>query len=99
MFPRTALAIAALLICAFAAFFIRGAFVAERAACIGGCTRNIAVPYKTLVSRMRGLAESGRNDDLRQLIIKADEHSGDIDSVCMDSRNDSYAIHVHEWTQ
>lgn len=73
--------------------------MAQQAACIGGCTRNIAQPYKMLVGRMRELAESGRTDELRKLIIQADEHSGDISNVCIEPQKDVYAMEVYEWTR
>jgi hypothetical protein len=95
MFPRTALVIAILLVATIVAFFVRGAFVAERAETI----RSIAVPYEKLVSSMRQLAEAGRTDDLRALIIKADEHKADVSHVCLAPQKQDYANEVSEWTR
>jgi hypothetical protein len=95
MFPRTALVIAALLIASIVAFFVRGAFLGER----GETVRNIAVPYEKLVARMRQLAEAGRTDELRALIIKADEHRADVSHVCLAPQKQDYAIEVSEWTR
>jgi len=95
MFPRAALAIAALLIGAIIAFFIRGAFEGQRM----NCARNIAVPYEKLVSHMRKLAEAGRTDELRALIIQVDEHKADVSHVCFATEKEDYAKDVYEWTR
>ena len=99
MFPRAALVILALLIVAIGGVFVRGMFVAQQARCIGGCERNIAQPYKMLIGHMRTLSEAGRTDELRKLIIQADEHSGDVSNVCSEPQKESYATEVYEWTR
>ena len=95
MFPRTALAIAALLIAAIIAFFIRGAFEGQRMM----CERNIAVPYEKLVSHMRKLAETGRIDELRALIIQVDERKDNVARVCRAAEEKDYVKDVYEWTR
>jgi hypothetical protein len=95
MFPRAALAIAALLITAIIAFFIRGAFESQRI----NCARNIAVPYEKLVSHMRTLAEAGRTEELRALIIQVDERKAHVSDVCFAAEKGDYAKDVYEWTR
>ena len=63
------------------------------------CVRNIAVPYEKLVSHMRQLAEGGRTDELRALIIQVDERKGDVSHVCFAPEKEDYARDVYEWTR
>jgi hypothetical protein len=99
MFPRIALTIAVVLVMFLVGFFVRGAFEAERTSCRGGCQRNIAVPYQMLLDRMRALADAGRNDELRKLIVQAQEHAGDVSNTCWEPQKDVYAMEVYEWTR
>jgi hypothetical protein len=99
MFPRTALVIAALFIAALVGFFVRGAFIAQSAECHGGCQRNIAVPYQMLFDHMRLLADGGRTEDLHALVVRAQEHAGDVSTVCWEPQKDVYAAEVYEWTR
>jgi hypothetical protein len=77
MFPRIAFTIAVVLVLSLAAFFVRGTFIAERVSYRGGCQRNIAVPYQMFLDHMRALADAGRTDELRKLIVEAQQHAGD----------------------
>jgi hypothetical protein len=95
MFPRTALAIAALLVGVIIAFFIRGAFESQRM----NCARNIAAPYEKLISHMRKLAEAGRTAELRALIIQVDERKANVSDVCFAPEKIDYAKDVYEWTR
>jgi len=99
MFPRIAITIAVVLVMLLVGFFVRGAFEAERVSCRGGCQRNIAVPYQMLLDRMRALADAGRTDELRKLIIQAQERASDVSNVCWEPHKDVYAMEVYEWTR
>lgn len=99
MFPRTALFIVGLFVALFVVVGVRGAFVAQQAHCIATCGRGIARPYQQLLTRMRELADAGRTDELRALITRAQERSGEMLRVCGDREEDTYAMQVRELTQ
>jgi len=50
-----------------------------------------------LLDRMRALADAGRNDELRKLIIESQQHAGDVSNVCWEPQKDVYAMEVYEW--
>jgi len=99
MFPRVALAILALLVTAIIAIFVRAEFVAEQAHCDVRCNRGIAYPYQQLLTHMRQLAEAGRTEDLRRVIVQAQERSGEISQVCIQQKEEIYQSQVDELTR
>ena len=95
MLSRKVLLVAVLLVAVVA---IGGAFVSQWIRCHGGCTRNIATPYRMLLDRMRVLADAGQTKELHALIITAQEHADDVSTVCWELQNEEYANEVYEWT-
>ena len=94
MFPRVALVIFALLGGIIISIFVRGAFVAQQIHCVITCNRGVAEPYQQPAGGMRQLAETGQDEKLRTLIIRAQERSSDVSRVCTDKKEDLYAEQV-----
>jgi hypothetical protein len=100
MFPRTALVILAFLITVFIALFVRGAFVGQKVQAQVSCTRGIEYPYQKLLTRMRELADAGETAQLRLLIIRAQERSGELGDACSEQKDDGiYAKQIREITR
>jgi 3-deoxy-D-manno-octulosonic acid (KDO) 8-phosphate synthase len=88
------------LVTVIAAFVVRGAFVAQGAHAMINCNRGVAYPYQQLLARMRQLAEAGEAEQLRALIIRAHDRSGELTEACMEQKEDGiYAAQVRELTQ
>ena len=100
MFPRTALVIVGLFVALFLFVFVRAAFMSQDAHSKVSCNRGIAYPYQHLLARMRQLAEAGEIEQLRTLIVRAQERSKELTDACMEGSEDGiYARQVREITQ
>ena len=100
MFPRTALVIVGLFVALFGVVAVRGVFMAQEAHSKVACNRGIAYPYQKLLSRMRQLSDAGETEQLRALIIRAQERSRELTDACMEQSEEGlYARQVRELTQ
>ena len=100
MFPRTALVIVAVFALLFITVVVRGALIARQGRSVADCNRGIAQPYQQLLVRMRQLADAGESEQLRALIVRAQERSGDLSTACAEPSEDGvYAKQVREITQ
>ena len=100
MFQRTTLAIVGFCVILFIALWVGGAFVAQLAHSMVSCNRGIAYPYQQLLARMRQLADAGKTEQLRTLIIHAQERSNELTEACAEQKEDGiYAKQVRELTQ
>jgi hypothetical protein len=100
MFPRTALVIVGLFMTLFVVVAVRGLFVGQAVHAQISCNRGIAYPYQHLLARMRQLADAGETEQLRALIIRAQERSKELTEACMEESEDGiYAKQVRELTQ
>ena len=69
MFPRVALIIVGVLVVLIGTVVVIGQMEAREAHHVSACERGIARPYLQLMTYMRELAEAGRFDELRKVII------------------------------
>ena len=100
MFPRTALVIVGVFAALFVVVVVRGAFMSEAAHSKVACNRGIAYPYQQLLLRMRQLSAAGETEQLRTLIIRAQERSRELTDACMEESEEGiYARQVRELTQ
>jgi len=99
MFPRTTLLIAVSLLTLVAALFMFVAIRAQHENYHLDCERNIVRPYGVLFSHMRELAEAGKTEELRKLIIRAQKRTNELSYVCNKIGENTYAIQVGELTQ
>jgi hypothetical protein len=99
MFPRTALFIVVSLLTSIAALLMFAAVRSQHQSYRLDCERNIVRPYELLFSRMRELAEAGKTEELRKLIVRAQERTGDLSYVCGKVGESTYAEQVGELIQ
>ena len=100
MFPRAALVIVGLFVALFVVVVVRGAFISQEAHSKVACNRGIAYPYQQLLARMRQLSDAGETEQLRALIIGAQERSRELTDACMEESEDGiYARQIRELTE
>ena len=99
MFPRVALIIVGVLVVLIGTVVVIGQMEAREAHHVSACERGIARPYLQLMTYMRELAEAGRFDELRKVIIQAQERSSDIGRACREESENIYWSQVDDLTK